>query len=514
MFVDRGWTCRKTALPLPGEMRIDNQASFKGSCSGRVFKVTGVAPIVQLKIPDHNLVNVTRALVERQYFVRDRDSGFVRPADCGSTALEPLGRYLRQLTAHGATLMPLGDDALLSRTPSSKKSVYRRALASLKERPVEKRDASIKMFVKRENTNLSKKPDSVPRAICPRDFRYLAELNRFIKPIEKQIYRNIDFMWGRRVVAKGLNAVERAEVIVSKWESFRRPVVVGADATRFDQHVSRSWLKWEHDVYKHFFTGSERGKLGMLLKWQLVNKVTSITAEGRVKCTIDGHRMSGDPNTSLGNTLIMSTMCKSYVDTKGFRVDYLNDGDDCLFFMEQDNLAEFMSGGYEFFLNFGFRIEFEPPVYVVEQVEFCQSKPVFTHSGWIMARNPHVHRSRDVSNFKPTNREEVRQWLTAIAEGGMILAAGVPVSQAFYECIGHITPKPRRRKFALDPWGSLVYLTKGLGARSKRITHAARSSFDLAWGICPADQRRIERRYARVSFHEHIVPSEPPCVGW
>jgi len=374
------------------------------------------------------------------------------------------------------------------------------------------------MFVKRENTNLSAKPDAVPRAICPRSPRYLAAFARFIKPIESRLYAKIDELWGDVVVAKGKNAVDRAAMICRKFNSFKRPVAIGADATRFDQHVGKAWLKWERSLYTSFYAGQDAKECSRLMSYQLVNILKAVARDPsipdkqvRVDARIDGHRMSGDPNTSLGNTLIMSTMCYLYSRTKSFRIEYINDGDDCVFFMEQDNEDEFRRGSWDWFLNLGFRMEFEETVKIVEQVEFCQARPVLTASGWIMSRNIWTHRSKDITSFKPQNPQERLRWVHAVATGGVMLAAGMPVSQAFYQALGRLVPAPKRGGWVLERYSGLGLLSANLGERLFEITPLARASFSLAWDMTVSQQLIAESMYQRAEYLP--CPLEPSSIG-
>lgn len=75
-------------------------------------------------------------------------------------------------------------------------------------------------------------------------------------------------MHGSTVVAKGLTIDETGRLIARKWLGFARPVAVGIDASRFDQHVSAQALEWEHSIYNSIFQSDE---LAMLLKWQINN---------------------------------------------------------------------------------------------------------------------------------------------------------------------------------------------------------------------------------------------------
>jgi hypothetical protein len=131
--------------------------------------------------------------------------------------------------------------------------VYRAAADSLSTIPVSKRDAVLSTFVKAEKINLTKKPDPAPRVIQPRSPRYNVAVGRYLKRLEKDIYRALKALAGDVVVMKGYNAGQSGEIIARKWARFNRPCAIGLDASRFDQHVSEAALRWEHSVYTQLF---------------------------------------------------------------------------------------------------------------------------------------------------------------------------------------------------------------------------------------------------------------------
>lgn len=444
--------------------------------------------------------------MERQVYVKDKSGAFVEPEAPSYlhvwSELRVEGDFLR----NSPKLPRLSRDQFL-RLAGQKRSLYERAFATLDLHPITQKDAHVAHFVKCENTNLSMKPDAVPRAICPQDPRYICELGRYIKAIEKNCYRRLDKMWGGPVVMKGRNAVSRAAILREKWLKFGDPVAIGADASRFDQHVSRPMLEWEHTIYKSYFPGDNG--LAKLLRWQLVNHITGRFPEGTVSVVVDGHRMSGAPNTALGNTIIMSAMCHAYVRYKRVPCEFVNDGDDSVFIMERCHARRFVQGAYDWFIKLGFRMEFEAPVDIFEQIEFCQAQPLWNGREWIMCRNHYLARAKDLTSFKIMREKEFWRWIRAVGDGGLALSAGVPVFQAFYECLRrssqHVDPSK------LDQWSGLAYLSKGLKPMHRAITPEARASYCRAFAVNPMVQHELER------YYEHCVitwvPGEFPSLS-
>jgi hypothetical protein len=118
-------------------------------------------------------------------------------------------------------------------------------------------------------------------------------------PIEKKVYKAIDEVFGSPTVMSSYNAQQLADILHSKWSQFDKPVCVGMDASRFDQHVSTQALRFEHDLYYNIF--GKAPFLQQLLSWQLDNRGRAYASDGRFYYRKRGSRMSGDMNTSLGN---------------------------------------------------------------------------------------------------------------------------------------------------------------------------------------------------------------------
>lgn len=425
------------------------------------------------------------ALLERMYFCRV--NGEIRsPLSVDSGVISSRCDWFR--------------DALLQKLPSftpvslwdfsqmyrgSKKLVYERAVDSLWSHRVRRRDAESNSFVKREKAKFRK----APRCIQPRDPRYNASIGRYLKPLEHHLYRAIGSAVGEGVVVtKGCNLIGTASALHSKWQSFHRPVAVGLDATAFDAHVSSNWLRWEHEVYNRLFRDP---KLAQLLTWQIDNRGKSFCPDGKLRYRVDGRRFSGDMNTALGNCLIMCTMVYSYARERGVRINLANNGDDCVVFMEQEDLDRFSAGLDEWFEELGFRLTVEPPAYVFEAVEFCQMHPVQVDGEYRMVRNPRVVFEKDTMCTLTVTDEAYLQWLSGVSECGLSSCAGVPVLQEFYQHLkvasaGHSAPQ-----HLVESTG-MRWLSRGMNGKYGSVAESTRYSFWLAFGISPETQRAVE----------------------
>lgn len=445
------------------------------------------------------------ALLERMYFCKV-GSGYVEPPRVdGDLLRQRLDWFSRSVREQMSSFTPVCLNDFVEMYKGPKKATYARAVESLQHTPVRRRDGETSAFVKREKCNTSK----APRAIQTRDPRYHASVGRFFKPVEKRVYRAIaSAMDASTIVSKGLNLDEVGELIHSKWSAFNHPVALGLDATKFDMHVSPEMLEWEHSFYKSIFRGNkaEKARFARLLRWQVNNRGKSFCVDGKVKYSVHGRRMSGDMNTSLGNCLIMCAMIFSYALERGVRIDLLNNGDDCVVFMEAEDLSRFTVGLDKWFLEMGFRMTSEAPVYAMEAIEFCQMHPVQVGGGWRMVRNPRTALEKDTMCTIMVNDHEYLSWLAGVAQCGLAACSGVPVMQAFYESLSATSRVPVEQRLVEDT--GMRRLTERMSVVHREVTEEARYSFWLAFGVSPDDQRAMEADMAHVRSTrplEHFV---------
>jgi hypothetical protein len=117
--------------------------------------------------------------------------------------------------------------------------------------------------------------------------------------------------------------------------------------------------------------------------------------DGDVRYTVEGCRASGDMNTALGNVLLMCAITHHYLDSLNCKWRFINDGDDCGIFLEQDD-RHLLEGLPAHHLQFGFEMEVEEAVFEIEKVEFCQSRPCqINEHEWMMVRNIHKALAHD-----------------------------------------------------------------------------------------------------------------------
>jgi hypothetical protein len=446
-------------------------------------------------VHNSNLRNAERAVMERVFFVK----GGGRPPLPNGRLRTRLGKIAKQLKCLLPTRLPIDHEEFLEYYRGSKLQVYRSASESLVTEPLTKKDSQLASFIKAEKVLRSK--DGAPRLIQPRSPRFNIELGCYLKPLEHDIYSAINTLFGGVTVAKGLNALERGERIREMWDSTLSPVCIGLDASRFDQHVSQEALRLEHSIYLAIY--NQCPKLANLLSQQLINKGVVRTPDGTIRYTVRGMRASGDMNTALGNVLLMCLLIKGYSDSMNIPFKLLNDGDDCVIVVSSVYRQKFLDHVVKWFKEVGFTMKIEGIFTEFNQIEFCQSKPIFTGQGTVMVRNPHTAIHKDNVVLRPLlNQKEWDKARSAIAGCGLALSSGVPVMESFYLALGRSTSYKRNemKKSGMD------YLADGMVYEPRKILARTRFEFEVAFDINPMEQRALEEHYRRIKPHYQVVP--------
>lgn len=386
-----------------------------------------------------------------------------------------------------------------------KAEAYKRAGEWLLMRSVNARKAQITPFVKAEKTMA--KPSTgesydvdeavqkstcsnVPRVIQPRDIVYGCALGCHVKPMEGPIYSAINGVFKHEVVAKGLNADRRGALIGKYWSLYIKPMCISYDMKRFDQHVSMAAMsECEHKLYNKISGDPE---LKRMLIMQLVNHGVARLRDGTVEYTIGGNRMSGDMNTALGNVILLCAIVYSFLDSIGLLngVSLVDDGDDFIFITEKSN-RNLLAGFSRYCLDMGFEVEEEPPVFVIEEISFCQARPIYVGGTYRMVREIKSSVVKDCTSVQPVNNEaDWNYFRGATAECGNALAGDLPVLGAYYTAMGRgAVFKPRYQRQITG----MEQLAKGMGQKCWcEPAPETRMSFYRAFGVSPNKQTALE----------------------
>lgn len=450
---------------------------------------------------NNNLHNACVALTER-YLNLKIDGVLTAPIQptIGFFDAEELQQFSSRLGRLRAKSHVYSRREVVDMYTGAKRLAYERAMETLVTRKVVKWDACLKTFIKFEKTNI----DKAPRIINPRSTEYTLELGRYLKKIEKPVYRKIHLLFKSRAdmtIIKGVNIVESARVARQKWERFVNPVAIGGDITKLDMHISVPALEFEHGVYKRIFRSR---KLKQLLSWQINNNGKAYFADGSVSFKMKGTRSSGDINTSLGNVIIVTAIIYLWMKREGITMELMNNGDDFVIIIEECDLDK-VQRLPDIFYQAGMRLKMEKPVREFEKLEFCQTKPVYDGYVWRMCRVPETILQKDVMCVLPVEKFGVRRWLGAVGECGLSLASGLPVLSSFYRMFlrnGESCSVGLRQLLFKNTamWEKM----HNLGKFHKVITDEARVSFYKAFGILPDQQRILESRFDSIDMDTKV----------
>jgi hypothetical protein len=461
-------------------------------------RIAGISDEVVIKPFNHTISALKRAVTERVFFVKENGK-FVRPP-------KPLN-FSARLERVRFLLVPLlpkttpwSTNEFVDSCKGAKKRRYEDARESLLQKPLSREDSKVEVFVKREKTDFTSKADPVPRVISPRSPRYNLMIGKYLKKIEHRIFKSIRKLFGSHTVMKGFNAYVSAKILRQKWERFSEPVAIGLDASRFDQHVSVDALKWEHEIYLEcFYNRKHRTKLAKLLQCQLHNHCTGYAPDGFIRYDVEGTRMSGDMNTSLGNCVLMCSMIYAYALEKNIKLELANNGDDCVVIMEKSDEEAFGAGLFDWFYEMGFNMKIEEPVYDFGKIEFCQTMPVFDGNRWLMVRKPSAVLSKDTVMLEPyQSKKQLANWMFAVGMGGLRLTGGLPVLQNFYRAFLKYG-KPNQKPREYSSWYQ-SQMMKNMDRDFGAVTPEARDSFFTSFGITPDEQIELENYFDSWTF--------------
>jgi hypothetical protein len=518
-----------TAPVPPKEVyRVRESSRLKADKKRRKYtRCLGLVPDDTLVVYSADVNSCDKALKERVFYVLNKTN------DQFENVPLPLPKIFDSLTYFRDTVIenaksalggvrptPLSDSERVARSPPTKRKLNAQCARSLKGMKPVRKSANVKTFIKYEKL----KKNAVPRVISPRSPEYAFYLGKYIVPLEKLLFESVAVMFNEPVIMKGYNAHEIGSHLYNKWMKYGSPVAFGLDATRFDQHVSVDALRYEHGFYTNMYVGSDRLDVANLLSWQLHNVGKCFTDDGYViDYAVNGTRCSGDMNTSLGNCLLMCAMVHKLLQQTGVKASLLNNGDDCVIICEQKEVSKLIDVCAIYFKRYGFNIKIESPVDVLEQVEFCQTRPVcLGPNNYVMVRDPLLSMKKDTTMLQfSSDKLAYHKWLYCVAEGGKALCDGVPVLQEFYRMLSRHSVKPKNfSKYSFRFYESgFSHLANGLTDNNLVVSDGARFSFYQAFGITPHRQLLLEAHLRELilgrpgpglsstNYFSHLIPS-------
>lgn len=365
-----------------------------------------------------------------------------------------------------------------------KKSMYIKALQDLKEEGLLPRDFVIRMFVKPDKIPSGDISDKAPRAIQYRGPKYNLEVLRYVKAFEETVYPTVTLgnFSGTRAIVKGLNNNERAELLIEKASHYKRPLYCLIDHSKFDSTVNQCHLRSTHKKYLRAFGRSAR--LAKLLNKQYKN--LGYTKSG-IKYRTTATRMSGDPDTGLGNSVLNGDVLYGWLRHNGItKYDIMLDGDDSIVIIEQPERELDCT----VFGLLGFETKFESTT-DIQHAEFCRSRLVY-YPKPNMIRDPKrvISSTMVCLNNYPPNR--MKDWLSAVGMCEMACNQGVPVMGALGLSLYRLSEKQLwdyDTRWRMEHYGSWAPKDKTY----RPPTIQARLSLQHAWGLDIPEQVLLEK---------------------
>lgn len=424
----------KTPRHFVGPPSVVGKYECYASTSHNLF-VGIVNRVLLIKIPDG--MNPLDGTIINGFLL----AGSQKVSGWGSKSMTSIGWKLACKLKH---VKPISRSDVVESRPRDKYQAYFDSNVDVDFREgLTRHDGTLQNFVKWELSSRSKEP----RIISPRSRNYNLFLGKYIVPLELPCYGAIDKLWGSKTVYKHCSLKEMANGFVEKFGEFSCPVAVGLDASRFDQHVSKQALLFEHSVYNSVYHSDE---LWSLLKRQLVNNCFARGDLYDIRYRAYG-RMSGDMNTSLGNVIIMTSMLLDWKIRNKLEFTLVNNGDDSVAVMESKDLERFLSCFDEFWNLYGFNMVAEEPVYSIEHVEFCQMKPVKLDSGWMMVRKP-TSVFKDMIAISTKGVVKYDNYLCDVGLCGLSLYSDCPILGQFYFALSKLGKPSGDLKSGLSYW--------------------------------------------------------------
>lgn len=462
-----------------------------------LYSLTEASSTINLGINNADITTLECALLERMYYCKVNGEFVAPPAVTAAVLNSRLSTFRTKVTKLVGHAAPVSLNDVVEMYQGRKKAIYLNAKERYEMLGWTRKYSWLKAFVKMEKVN----PLKAPRCIQPRDAVYNIRLGAYIKPMEHKIYRAIDKIFGDGpTVIKGYNVEKIGRIMRGKWKSFSRPVAIGLDAVKFDMHVSKEALEWEHSVYNNIFKCKV---LRELLTHQIYNRGGARCKDGHLTYKVVGRRASGDMNTALGNCLLMCAMVYSYAKEKKVDIKLMNNGDDCVVMMEDRDKDKFLDGLDAWFLDVGFRMTCEKPVYQLAEIEFCQMRPIEYGNGEIiMVRNIATALRKDSLCVVDVSRPKLLMaWMTAVGKGGLSLTGGIPIMQNFYRSYIRLGNGVNNKvALELSRNSGMHMLGIGIDRLFVEPTAQARLSVYVAWGITPDEQVALENYYDNYSL--------------
>lgn len=406
----------------------------------------------------------------------------VQRLEAKTEAVEAVAKHWLQLFPRKRTRV-YSEEEVVRNTSASRRKRVLDAFKAIAVEGLGRKDELIRSFIKLEKAEADGAEEKSPRLIQFRSFKFTAEFQRYLQPIEHHVFklgqREIDGKLEvkaskpERLFAKGMNSWERGEWVAKQWSKFRNPRAQLWDVSRLDAHMGKLLReKIEFATYRRCNREVNRFLAAMAenVGW---------TANG-IKYKSSYTMCSGEACTSLGDSVVVAAALKyAYRNVKHA---ILVDGDDSIVITE--NGAEYD----DVFADLGLPMKLEE-AHSIYEVEFCQCRPIRVGGAWRMVRNPYRVLNRATACTKNfTGEQAYRDWISSVGVGELACNDGVPILQQFGVALKSVG---KMREHFLHEVMSRRPHEKFRGPQV--ITSETREDFACAFGIMPDQQRSWEQ---------------------
>nr|AWY11047.1 putative RNA-dependent RNA polymerase [Dansoman virus] len=182
---------------------------------------------------------------------------------------------------------PLAWDTWVKRYPVNRREQLRAALQRVQRTGIQRRDALVKNFVKRETTHNF----TDPRNISPRTDEFLAVMGPYVSRIEHAAMKCPFLIKGTSIRNRG----KRLEPLLGYG------AYIEVDYSRFDKTIHRDIITiFEQHLLRKPFSADHHDYYTCLSH---LTRTTGVSKYG-TKYTVEGTRCSGDAHTSIANGLL------------------------------------------------------------------------------------------------------------------------------------------------------------------------------------------------------------------
>lgn len=303
------------------------------------------------------------------------------------------------------------DDFINSMDDPSKRKFYTSIKLGLEQgRPV---SALITPFTKLEKMSTNKyKP---PRLIQARHPSFNISYGCYIKPLERNLKSSINF---------GKGTYDQIGAKIAKLSRKYKYYTEG-DHTTFDAFVTTAMLKLCHRFYSRCY--QQDINLIRLCRKTLRNRAISRNGE---RYKVNGTRMSGDVDTSLGNSLINYYIIMEVINRLGISGDAIVNGDDFIIFTNCPIPTE---PAKLLFRTYNMDTKLAASTTNIHHVEFCRTKLIYHPDGHpTMAFDPDRLKNIYGCSYKLLPQQKYISYLTAVQHANYIINLNSPVHRQWH----------------------------------------------------------------------------------